>query len=248
MRYLKLIVLLFIVVSCGSSKGIKGGKKLKGLFVNLEETDKPKNSEFKIVIKETEVIKIPDEKGVFNVKYPKEGGVLKVLTNDDYLIIEKPIPVNTEKAIILIDDLREMVTFVEKKQNFDRQYEIALEEFKKIPPSFDRSPIFPKCEKEGDNTYEERCLNKKMRRHITRNFNGNLANELGLSTGVKRIYVTFSIDKEGKATVTKVKAPHPRLKKEAIRIVKKLPQMKPGMNRNRPIKISFTMPIIFRIE
>lgn len=247
MKYLKLIVLL-LIVSCGSSKGIRGGKKLEGLFVNLEKTDKPKNSEFKITIKETERTERPDEKGVFKVKYPKTGGTLKVLTNEDYLIIEKPIPVNTQKAIVLIDDLREMLTFVEKGQNFDKQYEIALEEFKKTPISLDRHPIFSGCEKEGDKDYEKRCFNKKMRRHIARNFDASLADELGLPEGRKRILTTFYINKQGKVNIDKVKAPHPRLKKEAIRLFKKLPVMKPAMKRNKPVKVSFQIPIIFSVN
>ena len=51
--------------------------------------------------------------------------------------------------------------------------------------------------------------------------------------GKKRIIMLFKIDKVGNIVDIKAKAPHPRLQKEAIRIIKLLPKMKPGRQRGK---------------
>ena len=86
------------------------------------------------------------------------------------------------------------------------------------------------------------------RKHIQRNFNAELANELGLSPGKKRIYVQFKIDKDGSITNVVARAPHPRLKKEAERVARKIPKMKPGRQRGRAVRVGYTLPITFNVE
>ncbi|AZJ34293.1 energy transducer TonB [Tenacibaculum singaporense] len=107
-------------------------------------------------------------------------------------------------------------------------------------------PVFPGCS--GTKAQKKECLNKKLQKHIQRNFNAELANELGLSPGKKRIYVQFKIDKDGSITNVAARAPHPRLKKEAERVARKIPKMKPGRQRGRPVRVGYTLPITFNVE
>ncbi len=239
MKYIKLLA-VFLFISCGSAK------ELKGKFVNLEKTDTPKNSAFKISVKETGTLKIPNGEGDFKLKYPEKGASLVVLTDEDYVVIEKTIPLKAERAIILINDLSEMMKFLEKGQDFDKQYAIALKEFKELVPSIDQFPIYPGCETK-EVKYYQKCFQKKLNKHIGRTFNTEIANELGLQ-GKNRIYIVFEIDKKGEINIISTKAPHPRLKNEGIRVAKKLPKMKPGINRNKPVKIRYSLPIVFKVE
>ena len=87
-----------------------------------------------------------------------------------------------------------------------------------------------------------------MRKHVQRYFDAELANELGLAPGKKRIFVQFKIDKDGSITSVNARAPHPRLKKEAERIAKKLPKMVPGRQRGKPVRVGYTLPITFNVE
>lgn len=240
MKYLKLLFVLFIM-SCSSSRN------LTGVFVNLEKTDKPKNSEFKISIKETKKTISPNEKGEFKIEYPEKGGDLLVLGNDNYVIIEEKIPLKAESAIVLINDLSEMVKFVEKNQNFDEQYSIALKEFKDIISLPDQFPIYPGCENEEVEFYSK-CFQQKISKHIRKTFDADIGNQIGLSPGKKRIFVVFGIDKKGHIDVISTKAPHPMLKKEGIRVAKKLPVMKPAMKRNKPVKFRYALPIVFNVD
>lgn len=107
-------------------------------------------------------------------------------------------------------------------------------------------PVFPGCK--GDNDALKSCFNKKMQRHFARKFNSDLPNELGLSSGKKRIIMLFKIDKTGQIIDIKVKAPHPKLEKEASRIIQLLPKMKPGMQRGRPVGVKYTLPMRIDVE
>ncbi|PHO01694.1 hypothetical protein CSC82_22240 [Rhodobacteraceae bacterium 4F10] len=44
------------------------------------------------------------------------------------------------------------------------------------------------------------------------------------------------------------RAPHPRLKKEAERVARKIPKMKPGRQRGRAVRVGYTLPITFNVE
>lgn len=107
-------------------------------------------------------------------------------------------------------------------------------------------PVFPGCK--GNKAALKKCFSKKVNKHFNRKFDGNLPNELGLPSGRKRMIMLFKIDKSGKVTDIRVKAPHPRLQKEAIRIIKMLPKMTPGKQRGKPVGVKYTLPIRIDVE
>ena len=108
------------------------------------------------------------------------------------------------------------------------------------------APAFPSCK--GSEAEKKVCFNEKMRKHINRKFNTDIAQDLGLSPGKKRINVQFIIDKTGNITNIRVKAPHKRLEKEAKRVVKLLPQMIPATQRLKHVKVRYNLPILFNVE
>jgi protein TonB len=57
------------------------------------------------------------------------------------------------------------------------------------------------------------------------------------------VYVQFKIDETGMVTDIRARGPHVRLEKEAIRVVSLLPQMTPGRQRTRAVRVSYTLPI-----
>ena len=64
-----------------------------------------------------------------------------------------------------------------------------------------------------------------------------------------KVYVRFVIDKEGYVTdVTLVRGVDQYLDKEAIRVVSSMPRWNPGLNRNVPVKVAFTIPIKFVLK
>tara|TARA_B110000046_G_scaffold142689_1_gene149551 strand:+ start:15426 stop:16208 length:783 start_codon:yes stop_codon:yes gene_type:complete len=107
-------------------------------------------------------------------------------------------------------------------------------------------PEFPGCEK-GSNAEKRKCMSDKIAKFVQRKFNTDLANDLGL-TGKQKISVVFKIDKKGNATGVRSRAPHPRLEKEAARVINLLPKMKPGRQRGRAVIVPYTLPITFIVQ
>lgn len=87
-----------------------------------------------------------------------------------------------------------------------------------------------------------------MQKHFVRKFNADLPSTLGLSPGKKRIIMLFKIDKNGEIVDIQARAPHPKLQKEAIRIVKLLPKMIPGKQRGNPVGVKYTLPMRVDVE
>ena len=106
-------------------------------------------------------------------------------------------------------------------------------------------PIFPGCDK-GNNEARRKCMSQKITKFVQRKFNTDLAGDLGLS-GRQRISVIFKIDKNGDVVGVRARAPHPRLVKEATRVVNLLPKMKPGIQRGKAVVVPYSLPIIFQV-
>ncbi|WP_018339235.1 MULTISPECIES: energy transducer TonB [Butyricimonas] len=64
-----------------------------------------------------------------------------------------------------------------------------------------------------------------------------------------RVTVQFVIEKDGSITDVKVlRGVDPSLDKEAVRVVKSMPKWKPGKQRGKPVRVSYTVPINFRLQ
>lgn len=62
------------------------------------------------------------------------------------------------------------------------------------------------------------------------------------------VYMQFVIDTTGKVVEPKViKSVSPELDAEALRVVSEMPAWKPGMQRGKPVRVSFTLPVIFKL-
>ena len=108
-------------------------------------------------------------------------------------------------------------------------------------------PIFKGCEglsKEAS----KKCFDTKMKRLVQRYFDASIAEDLGLSSGKKRIFTEFIIDKDGNVSVSRINAPHKALEKEAIKIVSKIPQFTPGEQNGKKVKVKYMLPITFMVE
>jgi protein TonB len=113
--------------------------------------------------------------------------------------------------------------------------------------ALEKVPIYPGCESAKTNDKRKKCMSEKITELIQKRFNTSLAMELGLS-GVQKIDVEFKIDKTGTVTDIKTRAPFSQLENEAQRIVKKIPIMKPGMQRDQPVSVLCYFPIIFKVQ
>ncbi len=107
-------------------------------------------------------------------------------------------------------------------------------------------PVYPGCES-GSKQDQKECMTQKVKTFVTSKFNVKLANKLGL-VGEQKIYVAFKIDTQGQVIDVKARAPHPGLEKEAERVVKLLPPMKPGQHKGKDVIVTYSLPIVFKVN
>ena len=72
---------------------------------------------------------------------------------------------------------------------------------------------------------------------------------LAMENGIQgKVFVQFVIEKDGSITDVKVsRGVDASLDKEAVRVVKAMPKWKPGKQRGKPVRVSYTLPIFFQL-
>ena len=117
------------------------------------------------------------------------------------------------------------------------------EEVNVIWNTIEEVPVFPGCEKEND---KRACFQKMINKHISKVFRyPKIAQEMGVEG---KVFTQFTINKDGSIGNILLRGPDKYLEKEAQRIISKLPKMKPGKQRERNVKVAFSVPITFKLQ
>lgn len=166
-----------------------------------------------------------------------------------------PPPPAAPEVIEVVEDEEEIEETVIESTETDQEEEIEVEDIEveevvedvEVPFAvIENVPEYPGCER-GSNADKRKCMSDKIAKFVQRKFNTDLAGDLGL-TGRQRISVIFKIDKNGNVTGVRSRAPHPRLEKEAARVINMLPKMKPGRQRGKPVIVPYSLPITFQVQ
>ena len=127
-------------------------------------------------------------------------------------------------------------------------YEEPVETPAIVPIAFiEEAPIFPGCEDTITNDERRKCMSVKVARLISKKFDTDLGERLGLS-GVHNIDVLFTVDATGEVVNIQAKAPHDQLQDEAIRVLSLLPDLTPGKQGDKNIGVSYAQRIKFKIH
>ena len=166
-----------------------------------------------------------------------------------------PPPPPAPEVIEIVEDEEEVEETIIESTETDQEEEIDIEDLDveeveedvEVPFAvIENVPVFPGCER-GNNAKKRKCMSEKIAKFVQRKFNTDLAGDLGLS-GRQRISVIFRIDRSGNVTGVRARAPHPRLEKEAQRVINLLPKMKPGKQRGKAVIVPYSLPIIFQVQ
>lgn len=163
---------------------------------------------------------------------------------------------NQLKYLVLIPVLLSMLFYtscsssrkVNKNEVTKKEEIIEIQKIEEITESvsfikIEKGPTFPGCDI-GDKD----CFSKNVQKHFSRNFNSKLPNSLGLSAGKKRVFIGFKVDVNGGVVDVKVRAPHPKLKAEVLRVMKTLPKMLPGQIKGENVAVNYTIPFTLLID
>lgn len=210
-------------------------------FASSENAYAPSKQEavedFVYVMPDFEIIKEhqPKEKQVVKkqkIKDPK----IEIVDNNTKIVepieaIVNPVVIDNKKPIISTEDPSLIIDDIEPVVNI-----MAVQ----------RVPVFPGCESETTNNGRRKCLSNKLTKLVQRKFDVDVATDIGLK-GKQKIYVSFKINKLGEVEIIETKASHKNLENEANRVVGKIPTMEPGKNNNKPVEVSYMLPIQFNI-
>ena len=164
-----------------------------------------------------------------------------------------PTPAAPQVIEVVEDEVEVEETIIESTET-DQEEIIEVEEIEVVEDDDDIEvpfaiiediPIFPGCEKVSKKKQRD-CFQEKINKHIRNNFRyPEIAQEMGIKG---RVYVSFIIGKDGKVIIVKPRGPDKNLEKEAQRIIERLPQMIPGKQRGKAVRVPYSIPITFRLQ
>lgn len=108
-------------------------------------------------------------------------------------------------------------------------------------------PVFPGCGNLATNADKVECMSSSIDAFINKNFRKELLENLNRRE-TYRVYVNFRIDSNGFVTDVVANSHHATLTKEAQRVIRKLPTMKPGKQGIKSVDVLYTVPIVLRIQ
>jgi protein TonB len=108
-------------------------------------------------------------------------------------------------------------------------------------------PVFPGCESLTSNEEKIDCMSSKISDFIQKKFRTDEFDNLEADV-LHRIYVQFKIDKNGYIVDIEARAPNAELEDEGMRVISKLPRMKPGRQGESPVDVMYMVPIVFKVD
>ena len=64
-----------------------------------------------------------------------------------------------------------------------------------------------------------------------------------------RVITNFVVERDGSISdVQVIRGQDPSLDKEAVRVIKTMPRWTPGQQRGKPVRVRFTLPVVFRLQ
>ncbi len=113
----------------------------------------------------------------------------------------------------------------------------------------EQMPMFPGCEwlEGSDEESYKKCATKKMLMHIYKNINYP---EVARMNGVEgQALIRFIINEKGEMKEIKVlRGVCDAIKTECQKVVKSMPNWRPGSQNGKPVKVYFNLPIKFKLE
>ena len=111
--------------------------------------------------------------------------------------------------------------------------------------AIEQKPMFDQC-KNVPKEEQEKCFKKALDAFVSKTL---VYPEAAMQIGSQgRVVVQFRIKKDGNVEVINTQGKDKILEKEARRVIEKLPKLIPGKQRDRPVAVIFSYPIVFKLN
>ncbi len=180
--------------------------------------------------------------------------VQELFVDDDMVPITRelikpppPPPPAPKLADVLIivddndDDFEEVLVIEDSEAHVDDSYRVSVIE--DGDPDIDEEQIFVIVEDMPEFPGGEIALLKWIAKSVKYPM---LAQENGIAG---RVHLNFVINEMGGIdNIIVTRGVDPSLDKEAVRVIKQMPKWKPGKQRGKAVKVSFSLPINFQLQ
>lgn len=156
-----------------------------------------------------------------------------------------PAPVVTEMLNVVDDDVQleqqDIITSEDNQKEAQKAVYVAPavveeeeESAQQIFTIVEKMPEFP-----GGEGALLQFLNKNIKYPI-------IAQENGIQG---RVSCQFTVNRDGSIVdAVVIRGVDPSLDKEALRVINTMPKWKPGMQRGKPVRVKYTVPVTFRLQ
>ncbi|MCH2034069.1 MAG: hypothetical protein MK202_11225 [Tenacibaculum sp.] len=224
LSFQKMFVLLILVVmgtSLLSCKTEGKTQKIEKVIMrdSMETSEKTIDSLFSIIQKDSTI--------------KKNEKVIKIPKNDSIITVLGALPPPPKTTGIVVEVTGEPVL-----EEYDAPHYFSL---------IDKVPRFKGVVKRVNESWSEN-FERKMKEFVVKKLHAESYQNLGLSSGKRKIFTQIVIDNLGNIEEVRVRAPHPKLREEIRSILMNLPQFIPGENENRRVKVKYNLPINLVID
>lgn len=155
------------------------------------------------------------------------------------------IPVLSDQIDIISDDIKVEDNFASLEDNANLGVEIMdyVEEVKEEAVEEEAIPFQLVEEKPSFQGGDANTFSKWVQSKL-------VYPEIAKENGVQgRVTLQFTVEKDGSVTNVKVlRGVDSSLDKEAVRVVQSSPKWKPGKQRDRTVKVTYTFPVMFQLR
>ena len=151
--------------------------------------------------------------------------IMKINAVQEQIMVQGNIAENEEQALL---SLCSIISHNDGLANYDSNSRMVLKDV-------ELAPIYNGCEELSIQETRE-CFNNKISTFVEQEFNLSLSKVLNLSEP-KHVDAFFIIDENGKVTGMKVRDAEVTIQAEVLRVLRKMPEMKPALHNGKPISV-----------
>lgn len=101
----------------------------------------------------------------------------------------------------------------------------------------EKSPVLQGCETLATEQEIRACLSNRLEVHFQQHF--KFPKEAKPEDSEKKFFVQFIFEKDGSFKIQTMRIPHPSIETEIRRIFEKIPKLKPGLMRDKPVRVVY---------